>query len=73
MTFQEWVNLRIEEGKAKNRSEVFDLVSMSSGVSVTTLAAIYSGMLLSRYSKAKALSEATAGAVEIEEIIRPNE
>lgn len=70
MTFTEWVTSMVENHpkRFRNRPAVYRYVAGVSDVSIQTIYATDRGQKLRLHHKAKALSDATQGAVTIEEL-----
>lgn len=65
-----WIDKELA-GKSRKynyKSEVIAELSKKSGVSTVTIENASRGLLLTRYDKAKALSEATGGKVSVEDL-----
>jgi hypothetical protein len=64
MKLKEW----IDRQPGDTRTEVYARLAEESGVSLQTISSVDRGMLLKSYPRAKAISEATGGAVTVEEL-----
>jgi transcriptional regulator with XRE-family HTH domain len=64
MKLNEWIDSRLKT----TRHAAYAELAEKSGISVQTIANIDRGMRLNTYSRAKAISDATKGAVTVEEL-----
>lgn len=67
MKLSEWIDKRTAKSGG-TRTAVREELAAASGVSVVTVNHVDNGMRLKNYEKAKALSDATKGAVTPEEL-----
>lgn len=67
MKLSEWVAAKAKKTK-KTKTAILKELATVSGVSLLTLQIAERGAPLSRYPKAKSISEATKGAVTIEDL-----
>lgn len=68
MKLADWITLRVVATTGGTRSAVYVELSKESGVSTQTIANVDRGMRLKTYDRAKALSDATDGAVTVAEL-----
>jgi hypothetical protein len=67
MKLSEWIDMKLE-GTSGRRTDIRIRLSIDSGVSLVTIAHVDKGMMLSNLDKARAISDATLGAVTLTDL-----